>query len=225
MSFIKKILVIIHKDLILELRSRETLFSMCLFSFLVLIIFAFAFEKGFKDINHLIPGIIWVSIVFSALMGTGRSFSAERDGDTLSGLLLCPISHWGIYIAKMMGTFIFTSIMVVFTLMVLTILYNQTLLPFLLPLGLIIFLGTLGFSIIGTMFSALSATISARHVILSVLIFPIAIPLIIATVKATGSILEGNPFSSILSWLKILIAFNMIFLFLSYLTFHFIMEE
>ncbi|MBW1999317.1 MAG: heme exporter protein CcmB [Deltaproteobacteria bacterium] len=225
MNSVGKIWIIVRKDLTLEFRSREMLFSMCLFSFLVLIIFAFAFEKGFRDINDLVPGIIWVAIVFSALMGLGRSFGAERDGETLSGLLLCPVSRWAIYLAKMIGTLLFTALMVAITLLVLTILYNQDLFPFLLPLGLIIFLGTLGFSTVGTLFSAMSATTNARHLILSILIFPISIPLIIAAVKATGFVLDGNPLSAILPWLKILIAFDSVFLLLSYLTFDFVMEE
>jgi heme exporter protein B len=125
----------------------------------------------------------------------------------------------------MIVVFIFTAIMEIFTLSIFTILYNVNLLPFLFPLGLIIFLGTLGFSTIGTIFSAMSATTKARDVILSILVFPIAVPLIIASVQATGTILAGKPLQDILSWLKILVAFDLVFLLLAYLTFGFIMEE
>ena len=198
---------------------------MCLFAFQVLIVFSFAFESGFRSLEDLIPGILWVAFIFSGLMGLGRSFGAERDGGTLPGLLLCPLSRWEIYLAKMIGTFIFMVIMEVLTLIVLTILYNQNLLPFLLPLGVIIFLGTLGFSAIGTIFSAMSATTKARQVILSILVFPISVPLIIASVKATGTILDGSAIQAVSSWLKILVAFDLVFLLLAYLTFEFIMEE
>ena len=220
-----KIWAIIWKDLISEFRSKEMIFSMCLFAFQVLIVFSFAFESGFRSLEDLIPGILWVAFIFSGLMGLGRSFGAERDGGTLPGLLLCPLSRWEIYLAKMIGTFIFMVIMEVLTLIVLTILYNQNLLPFLLPLGVIIFLGTLGFSAIGTIFSAMSATTKARQVILSILVFPISVPLIIASVKATGTILDGSAIQAVSSWLKILVAFDLVFLLLAYLTFEFIMEE
>lgn len=213
------------KDLLCELRSKELILSMCLFSFLVLIIFSFAFDTGFRNLKGIIPGILWVAFLFSSLIGLSRSFGVERDRGTLPGLLLCPVSPWEIFIAKMIGTLIFMAIMEIFTLLVFTILFNLNLLPFLFPLGLIIFLGTLGFAIIGTIFSALSSTTKAKDVMLSILVFPISVPLLIASVKATGTILDGNSIQAIYSWLKILIAFDLIFFLLAYLTFGFIMEE
>ena len=225
MNFLGKLWVIIWKDLTTEFRSKEMILSMSLFAFLVLIIFGFAFETGFKKIDGLIPGILWVAFIFSALMGLSRSFGSERDGGTLPGLRLCPMSPWGIYLAKMIGTFIFTVIMEIFSLILLVVLYNLNLLPFLLPLGLIIFLGTLGFSSVGTIFSAMSSTTKARDVMLSILVFPISVPLIIASVKATGTILEGKSLEAVASWIKILVAFDLVFLLIAYLTFEFIMEE
>ena len=125
----------------------------------------------------------------------------------------------------MIGTLIFTTILVIFTLSISTILYNLNVLPFLFPLGLIIFLGTLGFSTIGTIFSAMSATTRTRDVMLSVLFFPVSVPMIIASVKATGTILDGKSIQAVYSWLKILAAFDLLFLLIAYLTFGFIIEE
>jgi heme exporter protein B len=225
MNFLGKLWEIVRKDLTTEFRSKEMILSMSLFAFLVLIIFGFAFETGFRKIESLIPGILWVAIIFSALMGLGRSFGSERESGTLPGLLLCPVSPWGIYMAKMIGTFIFTAIMEVFALILLVVLYNLNLLPYLLPLGLIIFLGTLGFSTIGTIFSAMSSTTKAKDVMLSILVFPISVPLIIASVKATGIILDGKSLQAVSSWIKLLVAFDLVFLLLAYLTFEFILEE
>jgi heme exporter protein B len=225
MSFIQQIWAIVWKDLISELRSKEMIFSMCLFSFLVLLTFSFAFGPGIINLREIIPGLLWVVFIFSGLMGLSRSFGAERDRGTLSGLLLCPMSRWGIYLAKMTGTFIFTAIMEILTLGIFILLYNLNLLPFLFPLGIIIFLGTLGFCAVGTIFSAMSAMAKVRDVILSILVFPISVPIIIAAVKATGMILEGKTIQDIYPALKILIAFDLVFLLLAYLTFEFIMEE
>ncbi len=213
------------KDLLSEFRSKELILSMCLFSFLVLIIFSFAFGTELKSLKSIIPGILWVAFIFSSLLGLSRSFGMERDRGTLPGLLLCPVSPWEIFLAKMIGTLIFTTIMELFTLLIFTVLYNQNLLQFILPLVLVILLGTLGFSTIGTIFSAMSSTTRARDVILSILVFPISIPVIIASVKATGLILDGRSIQAIYSWLKILVAFDLVFLLLAYLTFGFIMEE
>lgn len=225
MTFARKLGALLWKDLTTEFRSKEMLISMSLFAFLILIIFSFAFEAGFKDVREIAPGILWVAFIFSGLMGLGRSFGKEMDRGTLPGLLLCPFSPWGIYLAKMIGALIFTFIMEAFTLSIFAVLYNTNLLPFMFPLILVIFLGTLGFTAIGTLFSAMSATTRARDVILSILIFPVSVPVIIASVKATGTILDGNPLAEITSWLKILVAFDLTFLLVAYLTFGFIMEE
>ena len=195
------------------------------FIFLVLIIFSFAFGTELKSFKNMFPGILWVAFIFSALLGLSRSFGVERDRGTLLGLLLCPVSPLEIFLAKMIGTLIFTVIMEIFTILVFTILYNQNLLPFLLPLGLVVLLGTLGFSAIGTIFSAMSSTSKARDVILSILVFPISVPVIIASVKATGLILDGGSIQTVYAWLKILVAFDLVFLLLAFLTFGYIMEE
>jgi heme exporter protein B len=194
-NFFQKIWAIVWKDLTSELRTKEMILSMCLFSFLVLIIFNFAFETHTKTIPQIIPGILWVSFVFAGIIGLSRSFGTETDKGTLPGLLLCPVSPWGIYLAKLTATFILTVIMEIFTILIFILLYNLNLLP------------------------------KARDKILSILIFPISVPMIIAVVKATGTILDGKAIQEIYAWLKILIAFDLVFLLLAYLTFGFIMEE
>ena len=225
MGFLGKLWAIILKDLTAEFRSKEMILSMSLFSFLVLIIFSFALGTGTMNLKEIIPGILWVAFIFSSLMGIGRSFGREQDRGTLQGLVLCPVSPWGIYLAKMTGTLIFTAIMEIFTLAIFTILYNLNLWPFLFPMSLVIFLGTLGFTTIGTIFSAMTATAKSREVILSILVFPISVPVIIASVKATGILLDGKSIQEVYSWLKILVAFDLVFLLLAYLTVGFILEE
>jgi len=225
MNFLHKLGAIIWKDFISELRTKEMILFMCLFSFLILIIFNFAFGSSLKLDRGMIAGILWVAFIFAGLMGLGRSFSLERDRGTLQGLILCPVSAWTIFLAKLVGVFLFTAAMEIITIFIFSILYNTTVLPFLAPLTLITFLGTLGFTAIGTIFSAISATAKTRDVLLSILFFPIAVPVIIASVKATGIILNGQSLVMIFSWLKILVAFDLIFLLLPYLTFEYILEE
>ena len=225
MSYLAAITAIVQKDVRSELRTKEMILFMCLFSFLVLIIFNFAFGSALKFDPGMIAGILWVAFVFSGLTGLGRSFSMERDRGTLQGLILCPASPWTIFLAKLIGVFLFTIIMEIITISIFSILYNTTVLPFLVPLGLVTFLGTLGFTAIGTIFSAISATTKARDVLLSILFFPISVPVIIASVKATGIILNGKSLQMVFPWLKILVAFDLIFLLVSYLTFEYIMEE
>ena len=225
MKFVHKLGAIVWKDFVSEFRTREMILSMCLFSFLVLIIFNFAFGSSLNHDRGMLAGILWVAFVFSGLTGLGRSFSMERDRGTLQGLILCPVSPWTIFLAKLIGVFLFTTIMEIITIFIFSVLYNTTILPFLFPLGLVVFLGTLGFTAIGTIFSAISATAKARDVLLSILFFPISVPVVIASVKSTGIILNGKSFQMIFPWLKILVAFDLIFLLVSYLTFAYILEE
>jgi len=225
MKFISQLRAIVWKDFISEFRTKEMILNMCLFSFLVLMIFNFAFDVSINADREMTAGLLWVAFVFSGLTGLGRSFSVERDRGTFQGLILSPVSPWAIFLAKLISVFVFTTFMEIITLFLFSILYNTTIFPFLVPLGLIVFLGTVGFTAIGTTFSAISATTRTRDVLLSILFFPVSVPVIIASVKATGIILNGMPFQTVIPWLKILGGFDLIFLLVSYLTFEFITEE
>jgi heme exporter protein B len=154
-----------------------------------------------------------------------QTFSAEKERGSLQGLFLCPISRSAIYLGKLISNFLFMSIMEVLILALFAILFRVNLGPMLLPLALIIFLGTFGFVCVGTMFSAMAVNARAREILLSVILFPIVVPLIIAAVKATENLLEGMPMTEIGGWLKILIAFDLVFSLISYLTFDFVVEE
>ena len=111
MKFVHKLGAIVWKDFVSEFRTKEIILSMCLFSFLVLIIFNFAFGSSLDNDRGMIAGILWVAFVFSGLTGLGRSFSMERDKGTLQGLILCPVSPWTIFLAKLIGVFLFTAVM------------------------------------------------------------------------------------------------------------------
>ncbi len=225
MNFMHQIWAIVWKDLTSELRTKEHVLTMGLFSCLVLVIFNFSFETGVVSAKKIIPGILWVAFLFSGLIGLNRAFGTEKDRGTLAGLYLCPVSPWGIYLAKLIGTLLLTVSMEVITLLLFVVLYNLNIMPFILSLSIVIFLGTLGFCSVGTIFSAIAAATRTRDKILAILVFPIAVPMVIASVKATAIILDGKPLPSIQAWLKILIAFDAVFLLLAYLTFGFIMEE
>jgi len=105
LNFFSKVRAIVWKDFTHELRSKEMLISMCVFSFLVIIIFNFAFPPGTRDVDRIIPGILWVAFIFSGLLGIGRSFGVEKDKGSLQGLLLCPVERGTIYVGKMVGNF------------------------------------------------------------------------------------------------------------------------
>lgn len=225
MHFLKKVWPIVWKDIISEIRTKEVLLSMCFFAFLVLIIFNFAFFTGSGEDRGVLSGMLWVAFMFSGLLGLNQTFGAEKDRGSLQGLFLCPVNRTVIYVGKVMSNFCFMAIMEIFILVLFSIFFRVKLWPLLPSLSLIILLGTLGFVFVGAMFSAMSVNAKAREMVLTVILFPIVVPLVIASVKATALVFEGKVLADISGWLRILIAFDLVFFLLSYGTFGFVVEE
>lgn len=225
MSYLGKILAITYKDVLFELRSREAILSMLMFSLLVVVIFSFTFDPGSTFVFEASPGIIWVAIIFSGVIGLNRSFFYEVDKGSLHGILLAPVDRGVLYFGKVLSNFLFMSFVEIFTLPLFAILFRLDLLPGLVPLATIIVMATLGFAAIGTLFSAMSVNTKTRDVMLPILLFPVFVPVILAAVNATGSVLRQEGWAAIGDWLKLLLAFDVIFLALSYLLFDYVVEE
>lgn len=214
---------IVKKDVIAELRAKETLSTMLIFVLLAAVIFSFAFELRLDNVRQVIPGVMWVAFVFAGVLGLNRSFVQEIDKGCLDGLLLTPVDRSVIYFGKMIGNFLFILVVEAIALPIFSILFNQ---PLLQPaIVLIVFLGTLGFSAVGTLFSAMTANTRAREVLLPILLFPVALPALIASVKATAGILDGLTLSELTHWLNLLLGFDVVFLAVSYMTFDYVVES
>ena len=165
------------KDIVSELRTREMVISMLLFGFLVILIFNFGIEPGLRDENLVKPGVLWAAFTFAGILGLNRSFAAEKENDCLQGLLLCPVDRAVIYLGKFMGNFVFTFIMGMVVFVFFSVLYNVDIGQASAAHGwLILVLATIGFSAVGTLFSAVSVGLKARDVLLAILLFPVIVP-------------------------------------------------
>lgn len=222
MSSVGKVWAIVRKDLALQRRSREMLNSMLIFALIIILVFNFSFELRVERVNQVIPGVLWVAFTFAGMLGLGRSFILESDQGCLDGLLLCPVDRSAIYFGKMLGNLLFISMTEAVILPLCLALFN---LPFKLLLLPIILLGTVGFSAVGTLFSAMTVHIRAREVMLPILLFPIVMPALIAAVKLTGGVLDGQDWSEMRHWLQLLVGFDVIFLTVSYMAFDYVVEE
>ena len=222
MSFIGKVWAIVRKDLALERRSREMLSSMLIFALIVILVFSFSFELRVDRMSQVAPGVLWVALTFAGMLGLARSFVLERDQGCLDGLLLCPVDRSAIYLGKMLSNLLFISTTGVIILPLCFALFN---LPFKLLLLPIILLGIVGFSSVGTLVSAMTVHARAREVMLPILLFPIVLPAIIAAVKLTGGILDGQAWSEMRQWLQLLVGFDVIFMVVSYVAFDYVVEE
>lgn len=218
----RKVWAIVHKDLRIELRSRDVLSSVIVFTLLVLLIFNFALDLTGAVVAAVAPGILWVTFIFAGMLMLGRTFAREREGGALSGLLLAPLDRGGLFLAKLLVNLALLALVEVCALPAFAALYNLALAPG--RVALVALLGTLGFAGVGTLFAAVAANTRAREALLPLLLFPVLVPVIIGAVKATGATLvgaaPGGP-----PWLGLLAAFDAIFLALSYIVFEYVLEE
>jgi len=224
MSYLRKVLAIVIKDVSAELRTREMVSSMLVFSLLVILIFNFAFDLRADNQRTLAPGVLWVAIAFSGMLGLSRSFIVEKDRGSIEGLLLAPMDRSAIFLGKMLGNVLFMVGIEIIILPVFVVLFNLSA-GDLLPLAGIMVLGTIGFAGVGTLFSAMVVHTRAREVLLPVLLFPVVIPVMLSAVRLTAAVLDGLPLAEMQNWLSLLIAFDAIFFALSFTLFDFVMEE
>jgi len=211
------------KDLLLEVRNREIILSILVFSGLVFIIFNFAIELTTVNRDTVGPGVLWVAFIFAAILGLNRSFIIEKDGNALEGMMLSPIGRDTILAGKTLGNLLFmlTALVVLFP--VFTALFNVNVLkPEIIVLAA---LATIGLATIGTMFAALSVNTRAREIMLPVLFLPMAVPILIAAVEGTAQITQGGSWSEAAEWFQVLGAFDIVFVIGALLTFQFLLED
>ena len=222
---IAKVGVLLWKDLLTELRTKEMIFSMLVFSMMVAVIFNFSFPPGSEFVKDASPGILWMTFIFAGLLGMNRSFVYEVDKGCLQGLLLTPVDRSAIYISKLLVNFIFIGTVELIATPLFAVFFDFSIVDSLGPFILVLFLSTLGLSVIGTLFSAIAVNTKTREVMLPILHFPVSIPIIICAVQATSAVFQGQQWGQIWNWLKILIAIDVIFLILAIFMFEYVVEE
>lgn len=224
MTFFRQIKAIVWKDMTAEFRTKEMLSAMLIFSFLVIVIFAFAFDPTRETTRAVFPGLIWVGITFAAILGLNRSFLSEKENDCLMGLMLAPADRSAIYFSKVIGNLIFVLLVVLVSLPMYFIFFNFQFSGSALTLALIIFLSTLGFISVGTFLAALSANTRTSEILLPIIVFPIAVPVIIAAVESTAIVLGSVAYDGLASWLMLLVLYDVIFLVVPFMLFDFVLE-
>jgi heme exporter protein B len=216
---------IFAKDVRVEWRNRETLALMCVFGLLLVFLFNFTMEGTHEESLRTLPVVLWVAFAFVGILGFNRSFAAERENSCLEGMMLAPVDPGAIYLGKMLANFLFLAVAEVVVVIVASVWYNFSFVPRLGWFVLIAFLGTLGYVAVGTIFGAIAANTRMREVMLPVLQFPVAVPIFIGAIEATSGALRGDAPGQFANWLKLLVAFNIVFVVLSYLLFEYVLEE
>jgi heme exporter protein B len=222
-SFLRVMLSIIRKDLLAELRSRELVGTMLMFALLSILIFSFALELDRIARQEAISGVLWVTIVFGSILELNRSMAMERDNGNIEAMLMAPISRAAIFAGKFLGNLLFTLVVGLLMLPVMTILYNVTLIS---PWSLLVLLmGIFGFCCTGTLIAAMTVQTRAREALLPIAMLPIALPLLLSAVKATTSILNNAAQDTWIAWVQFLLVIDLVYFAVCYLTFEYVIEE
>lgn len=222
-SFIKSVFAITHKDISSELRSRELLSSMLVFSMLVVLIFYFALELDIKAREAITAGALWVTFSFAGTLGLNRSMAVEKDRGCLDGLLLAPVDRSAIYFGKAISNLFFMFIVELIVIPLYAIMYNVNLM---IPgFVLVTILGSIGYIAVGTLLSAMTVQTRTRDVLLPILLFPLVIPVLIAAVKASTGFIQALPMEDITPWLNLLVVYDVVFTAGSFMIFDNVVEE
>ena len=222
-SYLRALSAIVWKDLAAELRSRELVGAMLVFALIVVLIFNFALELDLRTRGTITAGVLWVTFSFAGTLGLNRSMSIEKDRGCLDGLLLAPVDRSAIYFGKVLGNLIFMMIVEAIMLPTYSILYNVNLFqPGLLA---IILLGSIGYTVVGTLLSSMAVQARTRDILLPILLFPVVLPVLISAVKASTGILQGFEWTEIMPWLNMLIAYDVIFTAVAFMVFDYVVEE
>ncbi|MDZ7266849.1 MAG: heme exporter protein CcmB [candidate division KSB1 bacterium] len=225
MNALAKLWAVVWKDLLSEFRTKELLSSMLMFALIVVVIFSFTFETGSTATREAGPGLLWVAFTFASVLGLHRSMVHEVERGSLHGLLIAPLDRGLLFLAKAIGNVIFIFLIEIPTFVLFGIFFNVDLTVGLDKTVVVFLLGTIGFAAVGTLFSAMSVNTRTREIMLPILLFPIQVPVILAAVQATAGALTGRTWAELADWLKILIAFDAVFLIVCFVTFEYVLEE
>jgi heme exporter protein B len=207
------------KDLLVEFRSRTAILSAAMFVVLVLIVFNFGRDPTAVSPVDLAPSILWVTFTFAAILALNRAFQLELENQALDGLLLAPIARSSIYIGKLLANLLFVAAIELIGVPLFALFFNVRVLPYAAPLAGVIAFATVGFVAVGTLFSAMTVRTRFAELLLPVLLLPFMIPPLIWAVLATARLLANRPLSEITGWLKMLAAYDIVFVGLALLLF------
>lgn len=200
------------KDLRVEARAREIVPTMTLFAGLIAVLSSMSLFVDDRTGRLVAPGVLWIAIAFSGTMGLSRTWSREREEGALKALLLSPVSPASIYLGKAISALLFVLITELVVAPLVAILLHAPLMEHLGGFTLLVLLGTIGFVAAGTLFGAMTARTRARDLTLAVVLYPLVSPALLCGVVATRDLFNDVPLSALTDWLKLLIAFDVIFL-------------
>jgi heme exporter protein B len=225
-AFVTVAWLVMRKDLTVEVRRREILYTTLFFAVSCVLVFAFSFVREGRALDDAAAGILWIAIAFAGTLALGRAFERERQSETLRALLLAPADRPAIYIGKLLGLLALLAGVEVILVPIIGLLFQAPIFerPFL--LAALLAAGTIGFASVGTLFAAMLVRSRSRDVLLPVVLYPITVPVIIAGVRGTAALFQAEVDEPMaVAWITMLGAFDAVFLTLALWTFEPVMTE
>jgi len=225
-SFLQTVWLVTRKDLLIEFRSREVVYTTLFFAVACVLVFAFGFVREGIPVDDAAAGILWIAIAFSGTLALGRAFERERQNDTLRALMLAPMDRPALYVGKLVGVLLLLGAVEAIITPLVALMFRAPFFAFPLLMGLLLVAGTVGFTAVGTLFAAMLVRARSRDVLLPILLYPITIPVIIAGVRGTAALLQPDADLPVARmWLSMLFFFDIVFITLALWTFEPAMTE
>lgn len=214
----------LRKELLLQWRTRGQVVAVFVFGAAALLLFSFAIGPNAEALRTFSAGFLWLGLLLSSTLTLSESFHAEMENRAMEGLLLLPSSPRALYYGKAIANWLQLALLGVALVPVMVVLYDAgtSRVPMLL---LVILLGTAGLSAPGTLYAAMTAQLKAKQTLLPLLLFPLIVPALLASVKATSLVILGDPMDQLQPWLVLLVAFDLIYWSLCGLLYGRVIEE
>ena len=220
----RRVGAIIWKDLTTERRSKAGFNAVAFLGVLILLLFGFALGPDTEALRSAAAGALWLAILFAGVLAFNRSYQLELDGAALEPLLLYPAPRWTIFAGKFVANLLFVLLLELIVVPVAIILFQVKSGAGWLPAIGVNVLGTIGFVALGTFYASMASRSRAREVLLPLLLFPMLVPVLLASTGASSSLLAGNPMRDAGAWVQLLTAFDVIFVVASFLAFDHVIE-
>ena len=214
MIFLRQSLTIAAKDLRSEMRTKEALNASLAFSVVIFLLFSFAFDPGNLaiDINEFSGGLLWLAFAFAGALALNRSFARELQNDCLDALVASPVPPGALFLGKALANFALILAVELVSLAVFAVMYDVRIQPQFGWLMVVMLLTTWAITVIGTAFSALTVNLRLRELMLPILTYPFLIPPLMSAILLTTDLLGGKPIGSDnMIWVRVLVAFDVIF--------------
>jgi heme exporter protein B len=199
------------KDLRIEARTGEVLVTTGVFAVLVAVMASVSFYVDSQRARELAPGVLWISVAFAGILAMGRTWAREREHDAFRGLMLAPVPRAGLWLGKALGSLAFLLVVEAILAPLVALLFHVEAWKVAGPLALLLGLGTVGFVAAGTTFAAMTVRTRARELVLSIVLFPLTSPALVAGVVGTREVLLGGGVEDLVAWSRILLAFDVVF--------------